>query len=124
MTEPLPPLTPEQELNIFRIVQEALQNFHKHAMTDAAAIDLVQDGHRLQATIADRGRGFSPNGMVARPGMGAGLPGMRERAKLIGADFAVESVPGAGTTIRLVVPLRQPTNPLGAGSLSGVGGFA
>jgi two-component system sensor histidine kinase DegS len=122
MDASLPALTPEQDLHVFRIVQEALQNIHKHAMTEEAAIGLSRHGLRLRLTITDRGRGFRPNGTVARPGMGAGLPGMRERAKLIGAEFAIESVPGAGTTLRLDLPLCQPTNPLSTGSLSGVEG--
>jgi signal transduction histidine kinase len=43
------------------------------------------------------------------------LPGMRERAKLIGADLTVESAPGAGTVLRLSMMLRTTTSPLGLG---------
>lgn len=115
MEEPLPPLTPEQELTIFRIVQEALQNIHKHAGADAeASIDLRHQNGVLELTIADTGRGFDPSTVVARPGTGAGLPGMRERAKLAGAELTVDSAPGSGTVIRLRMRLRAQTGPLGA----------
>jgi two-component system sensor histidine kinase DegS len=116
--DPLPALTPEQELTIFRIVQEALQNVHKHAGVDAnASITLGHEEAWLNLTIADNGRGFDPRGVVARPGTGAGLPGMRERAKLAGADLSVTSAAGAGTTIELRMRLRGQTGSLGTATL-------
>jgi two-component system sensor histidine kinase DegS len=115
LSEPLPSLTADQELTIFRIVQEALQNIHKHAMIDEASIVLSHAGSLLELNIADSGKGFHPNTVVARPGTGAGLPGMRERAKLIGADLTVESAPGAGTVLRLSMMLRTTTGALGLG---------
>lgn len=115
VAEPLSALTPEQELTIFRIVQEALQNVHKHAGIDAdASIDLHLDDGWLQLTIADSGRGFDPSSVVARPGTGAGLPGMRERAKLAGAELTLTSSPGSGTVITLNMRLRGQTGPLSA----------
>lgn len=114
IAEPLPPMTAEQELTIFRIVQEALQNIHKHAGVDEAAIALTHLGSRLDLTIGDRGKGFHPHGNVPRPGTGAGLPGIRERANLIGAELAVVSTPGTGTEICLSMTLRATTGSLGA----------
>jgi two-component system sensor histidine kinase DegS len=114
MTEPLPLMTSEQELTIFRIVQEALQNIHKHAGVDEATISLSHLGPRLDLTIEDRGKGFYPTANLPRQGSGAGLPGMRERAKLIGAELVVESVPGTGTQLHLSMTLRTPTGALGA----------
>lgn len=112
--EPLPALTPEQELTIFRIVQEALQNVHKHAGVDATArIELVYEENILGLTIVDTGRGFDPSTIVARPGTGAGLPGIRERAKLAGAEISLTSAVGKGTTIQLRMRLRGQTGPLG-----------
>jgi two-component system sensor histidine kinase DegS len=114
VAEPLPALTPEQELTIFRIVQEALQNVHKHAGVEAnATITLTHEESWLHLRIADTGRGFDPKGVVSRPGSGAGLPGMRERAKLAGADLNVTSAVGAGTTIQLRMRLRGQTGTLG-----------
>ena len=46
---------------------------------------------------------------MPRPGTGAGLPGMRERARLIGAELRVQSAPGAGTDLVVTIPLRTAT---------------
>jgi two-component system sensor histidine kinase DegS len=106
LAEPLPPLTKEQDLTIFRIVQEALQNIRKHAQVTEARISLNDTRDQLTLRIDDRGKGFDPATVVPRPGTGAGLPGMRERAKLIGAELTVQSAPGAGTTLMVTMALR------------------
>lgn len=109
----LPQLTPDQELTIFRIVQEALQNIHKHAGQNAeAVVELTTDGNMIQLTIEDNGRGFDPKSVTPRATSGAGLPGMRERANLVGGDLTVESEPGKGSKITLRMPLRGQTGPL------------
>jgi two-component system sensor histidine kinase DegS len=106
LSEPLPPLTKEQDLTIFRIVQEALQNVRKHAQVGEARIALSEARDVLTLRIDDHGRGFDPATVVPRPGTGAGLPGMRERAKLIGAELTVQSAPSAGTTLVVTMALR------------------
>jgi two-component system, NarL family, sensor histidine kinase DegS len=110
MDEPLPVLSPDQELCLFRIVQESLQNVQKHADADEASVELRVTGRWLTLEIADSGRGFNPAMTLPRIGTGAGLPGMRERAKLIGADLTLESSPGKGTRLRLSIPLRMATD--------------
>ena len=111
--EALPHLTPDQELTIFRIVQEALQNIHKHAGQGAEAqIALGAAAGIVQLTINDNGKGFDPHSVVPRATSGAGLPGMRERANLAGGELNVDSDPGNGTTITLRMPLRGQTGPL------------
>lgn len=104
--EDLPDLSAAEQLALFRIVQEALQNVQKHAHTDAAAVQLVTSGDNLCLSIVDAGHGFSADGLLARTGGGAGVPGMRERAKLIGAELTVVSAPDAGTTVTMVLPFR------------------
>ena len=123
VAEPLPPLTDDQELCIFRIVQEALQNIQKHAEADEARVALGVDegGRGLVLGVVDRGRGFVPSQLAPRHGQGAGLPGMRERARLIGAELSLESRPGEGTTVRLQIPLRGQAGPHG-GRGTGPGG--
>jgi two-component system sensor histidine kinase DegS len=109
----LPPLSPDQELTIFRIVQEGLQNVHKHAGAGAdAAVDLAVIGNWLSLTIADTGRGFDPTTLTPRAGHGAGLPGMRERANLVGGEISVTSQVGVGSTISFRMPLRGQTGTL------------
>jgi two-component system sensor histidine kinase DegS len=104
--EPLLELSEAEQLAIFRIVQEALQNVQKHASADAADVSLAARGDALCLVIADDGRGFSAKGDALRSGGGAGVPGMCERAKLIGAVLTVESAPGVGTTVTMVLPFR------------------
>ena len=99
----LPRLSEEQELTIFRIAQEALQNVRKHSGADGASVTLRSVGDRVELAVTDRGAGFEPEKAVARPSTGAGLPGMRERAKLINATFAITSAAGTGTRVELMV---------------------
>lgn len=109
----LPHLTPDQELTIFRIVQEALQNVHKHGGPGAEAmVDLRTVGPSLHLTIADNGRGFDPSSVTPRVGSGAGLPGMRERASLVNGEIQVDSEIGKGTTVTFKMPLRGHTGSL------------
>ncbi len=98
-------LTSDQQLTLFRTVQEGLQNIQKHAGADDGQIDIVPDGGMLTLTIVDQGRGFDPSAPILGTDHGAGLNGLRERARLIGADLDILSAPGSGTTIRLGLPL-------------------
>ncbi|HEY0156659.1 MAG TPA: GAF domain-containing sensor histidine kinase [Thermoanaerobaculia bacterium] len=102
-------LRPSHELQLVRIVQEALTNVRKHARASHASVDLRRDGHDLVATIADDGQGFN----AAAPARSTqfpqfGISTMRERAESIGGTLAVESTQGAGTTVRLRLPLHDP----------------
>lgn len=112
--EILPPLNADQELTIFRIVQEALQNVHKHAGVGAeAVVELRVSGNALLLSVTDSGKGFDPNSVVPRPGHGGGLPGMRERASLVGGEMTISSGQ-EGTSVLLRMPLRGQTGPLQA----------
>jgi two-component system, NarL family, sensor histidine kinase UhpB len=103
LDEDPPPLAPETELTIYRIAQEALTNVVRHADARRATLTLRRTRERLSLVITDDGRGL-PSATVAHTG---GLRGMRERAALIGAALALESEPGAGTTVRLELPLAE-----------------
>ena len=96
---------PEVETNLYRIVQEALNNIAKHA--SASRVDIVfekRDG-KIILVIEDDGKGFSPKGKRAEKGLG--LTGMSERAQLVGGTFEIESSRGKGTTIYVTVPLES-----------------
>jgi two-component system sensor histidine kinase UhpB len=103
LTGELPPLSPEQELVIYRIAQESLTNVVRHAEASTAWIDLEADEERVTLTVSDDGRGMDSGG----EGIGSGIEGMRERAMLIGAVLEIDSRPAAGTRIRLVVPVES-----------------
>lgn len=98
----LPPLAPEVELAVYRIVQEAMTNAARHA--DARRIDLsvAQEGERLAVAVADDGAGLRANGAER-----AGMRGMRERALAIGGTLAIASGPQAGVRVALELPLAS-----------------
>lgn len=104
--EHVPVLSAEQELCLFRVVQEALQNIRTHAHVTAAHISLHQRERWLVLRISDAGRGFDPAAVIER-GHGVGLRGMRERATLIGAGLVLDSSIDTGTTIQLSIPLSS-----------------
>lgn len=110
----VPRLDPEVESAVYRVAQEALTNAAKHAGASRVFIALQVDGDRLTATVRDDGVGFdvqSGSGPDYTAGMahGVGLDGMRERSELVGADLAIESRPGAGTTVRVSVAFAAVT---------------
>ena len=91
------------QLQVFRIVQEALTNVRKHAGSPNATICVQRLGDELSVRIADRGRGFEPRTVG---GGHFGLKTMRERAEALGGSLTVESAPGSGTQVVLRVPSR------------------
>jgi two-component system sensor histidine kinase UhpB len=99
----LPTLSPEVELVVYRVAQEALTNVARHSGADEAELDLEHGGGLLTLTVSDRGRGM-PGGRV----VGAGVRGMRERATLVGAHLTIgpESAAG-GCRVRLALALED-----------------
>ena len=97
----LPALTPEQELVIYRVAQEALTNALRHADSGALRFVLRTEGGAVVLSVEDDGRGFEP----LRVTTVSGIRGMRERALLVRARLEVDSAPGRGTTVRLRTPL-------------------
>jgi two-component system, NarL family, sensor histidine kinase UhpB len=96
----LPELPDQVELVIYRIAQEGLTNIARHAGANEVRLTLAHDTN-VKLRLEDNGKGLqnSPEG--------AGIRGMRERALLIGADFSIDSRPGGGTELRLVVPIDE-----------------
>ncbi len=102
-------LADETESNIYRIVQEALNNIAKHAGATHVSVLLEHRGHDAAVIIEDNGRGFDPETAFTsrdRRSM-MGLLGMRERAALIDGDVQFESAPGRGTTVFVRVPISR-----------------
>ncbi|HYE73929.1 MAG TPA: sensor histidine kinase, partial [Blastocatellia bacterium] len=101
----------ELEVNLYRIMQEALNNIAKHAQAKHVGVVLKrQDGH-LILIIEDDGIGFDLEeaSSVDANDRGLGLVGMRERAELLGGTLEIESAPGEGTTIFVRVPAQFDT---------------
>ena len=100
---PMPQLSSEAELVVYRVAQEALTNVARHAGSDRVKLTLATDADRLTLTVRDHGLGL-PNRLASD---GSGIRGMQERAGLIGADLSIETpLDGPGTELRLELPLN------------------
>jgi signal transduction histidine kinase/DNA-binding CsgD family transcriptional regulator len=89
-------------LSLYRIVQEGPENIARHAGTGRGTVRLECHEGLLRLSVADEGAGFGP-GLIKRK-KGAGLVGMKERARLIDGRLTVESAPGKGTSVTVLVP--------------------
>jgi signal transduction histidine kinase len=102
-----PSLSPEIELHILRIIQEALINVQKHAHVQQAWVHLSVNAHNLEITIGDDGRGFDLENPSNDGQPHFGLAIMRERAEGIGATFFLGTEPGSGTRVTVRLPLED-----------------
>jgi two-component system sensor histidine kinase DegS len=104
LPEQAPSLSKDEELQTFRIIQEALQNIQKHARATLVTVQITTEEDAVVVTIQDNGRGFVQHQNEITTLSGAGLRGMKERAAAVGGELEVSSNPGAGTTIRFSLP--------------------
>jgi PAS domain S-box-containing protein len=94
---------------LFRMVQESLTNIVKHAQASCVDIRFAREGRTLTLTVQDDGKGMD---IALTPKSGSfGLIGMRERATAMGGSVEVVSEAGAGTSIRITVPLPDTNHP-------------
>ena len=104
-------LNPEQRRHLFLIFKEAINNIARHAECASVSLDITVSHNQLIAEIRDDGRGFSPVSATetatnGRAG-GHGLENMQSRAAQLGGDLSVDSSPGRGTRLKLMVPIRK-----------------
>lgn len=99
--EEIPALSKQQELALYRIVQELLNNVARHAQARSATIELRPDAAGLLLAISDDGRGFTIDGA----GPGVGLRSVEARVTMIGARLFINSTPGQGTRVEVRLPL-------------------
>jgi PAS domain S-box-containing protein len=99
--------SPEAELLMFRIAQEALRNACKHAQASRAWVTVEFGDDKIILTVTDNGKGFElPKRLSDLASSGKlGLAGMEERARLLGGSLTLHSEPGKGTTVTVEVPL-------------------
>jgi signal transduction histidine kinase len=101
------PLNPEQELALYRIIQEALANIRKHAQATGVLVDLSFQPGSVRLEIADNGKGFD-----VRPSFtdfaqmdSFGLLGIQERVWTAGGSLSIHSSPGQGTKLIVAIPV-------------------
>ncbi|WP_372594879.1 sensor histidine kinase [Actinotalea sp.] len=104
--DPSATIAPKTQVEVLRIVQEALANVTRHAEATVAGVSLVLGDGRIRLRVADNGRGFV---VAAAGGAGYGLSSMRERAALVGGTLRVDSTPARGTLITLTAPFTRAT---------------
>ena len=97
-------LLPQQELILFRIVQEGLHNSIKHASPTLLSVDANVENDLFQLTVADDGKGFDN---TVKHAEGSGLRNMQSRSKLIGAEWNLKSALGKGTQIHITIPTNH-----------------
>ena len=89
------PMTPEQELVVYRIAQEALTNAVRHAQATHVQLRISADSNELTLVVVDNGRGLPPGHVE-----GSGIRGMRERSFLVGGELQISSQAGGGVTVQ------------------------
>ncbi len=112
-------LSSEGEINLFRIVQEGLNNIVKHSDAATARVTIRPAGGTLQLVIEDDGRGFDYAALLADPKRprGFGLSGLAERVRILNGRLRCDPSAGQGTRLTVEVPLptsheqKQPSHP-------------
>jgi len=97
----------ETQVQIFRIVQEALTNARKHSRARRVQVKFEAEDGRVCVVIQDDGHGFSPDNLEMVYGQHFGLQFMQERAGQLGGMLQVQSTPGKGTQVMLEVPTKE-----------------
>jgi signal transduction histidine kinase/ligand-binding sensor domain-containing protein len=99
--------SPEMEISLYRIIQEGLNNVVKHAAATEVILELKRESNAVRFSLLDDGRGFLKTNWKSNGGLG--LESIAERAKFLGGTFEIQSAPGKGTrlTVLLVVPPRR-----------------
>lgn len=100
-------LSPEQEIAVYRIAQEAISNIVRHAQAHSASLETSFEPHRFTLVVRDDGVGFPAPASLADldSTLHYGLMGMQERAELVNGGLTLDSSTGGGTRLRLEVPL-------------------
>jgi two-component system sensor histidine kinase DegS len=89
---------------LYRIAQEALTNACKHSKSKKVKVTLAQEGQDVRLKVRDWGIGFDPDS--AKEGH-FGVEGIRQRVRLLGGRLTIESTPGSGTLVQVVVPIVE-----------------
>jgi len=100
----------EAETNLFRIVQEALNNVLKHSGATEARVVVERNEKQVRLLIEDNGRGFDWRAKQSEAAHGMGLSGIAERVWILHGHLAIDSAPGQGTRLKIEVPIPGEKN--------------
>jgi signal transduction histidine kinase len=103
-------LPQENELNLFRIAQEALWNVEHHAQAENILVKISFSDKNVTLEVHDDGQGFNVPAVISLTSASSrlGLVGMQERAELSGGEMKIESQPGKGTFLTVSIPIQPP----------------
>jgi signal transduction histidine kinase len=103
----LPDVSLPVKIGLYRVLQEALSNSSRHANVNQHFVSLQSDGEYIVMEVSDNGKGFDVTVELSeQEGVHVGLSGMRERVDILGGRFDIQSTPGSGTRVRVVVPCQ------------------
>jgi len=92
---------------IYRIAQEALTNACKHSKSKKVTVTMTQEGQDVRLEVQDWGIGFDPESVEQGH---FGLEGIRQRVRLLDGKLTIETTPGSGTLVQVVVPILERQN--------------
>jgi signal transduction histidine kinase len=98
------------KIAIYRVLQEALANGHRHSGATRQRVTVARRGQAITLTVADDGKGFDPKRVLAREadvgveGGHFGLRGIQDRVAMLGGTFELDSAPGRGTSLTITLP--------------------
>ena len=98
------------KIAIYRILQEALANGHRHSGATRQRVDVKRHSQTITLTVSDDGRGFDPQRVLAQEadvgveGGHFGLRGIQDRVAMLGGTFGIDSAPGRGTSLTVTLP--------------------
>ncbi len=97
----------EVEVNLYRIIQEALTNVAKHAQATEVVVFLSRKHSTAILSVKDNGKGFDAHKLLSSPHKGTGIFNMNERVNLLGGSFEIVSEPGKGTRVNVKIPFTE-----------------
>jgi signal transduction histidine kinase len=107
--------SPEEQINIFRIIQEAVNNVVKHAGASKCMVTIRRLGQQCEITVSDNGKGFDAERVFVSPSVrgGYGLGNTEERVRFLHGTMQIRTAPGKGTTAIFFIPISK--RPIGDG---------
>ncbi len=105
--KPFPQLSPVAELQLLRIIQEALTNVRRHALATEVEVRLESSREAVEMIVKDDGQGFTLSDLEESPPGYHGLNIIKERAETLGGELNISTAPGEGTALMVSLPLEK-----------------
>ena len=101
----------EKEINVYRLVQEGVNNILKHSAASEAAVRIARQDGSVQVTVVDNGKGFGKEQPFTASTAGFGIHGMMERVSIMGGTISIASNENTGAVVTIVLPVES--SPIG-----------